>query len=221
MITTKLSQSKLNLKISKQTNQTAHSWEWNVKHICTLSYSPLSPIIPVSKYNVCPSLHSMDFNYYIFLMWKVFFPTVIFWWIACSDTPFVLSLDRCLLLVRWLKKKIFFQVSTVKADSAPSPPRLPLKPLNLFTYTGLCWQFWSETLKRIFRKDLSFCLLFVDLWNNGRVLFLAFQNKDFRACCESRTGDWNAHISPDPLDHLGLLHCGACQMVVYLSVASK
>lgn len=45
-------------------------WEWNVKHICTRRYSPFSP---VSKY-VCPSLHSMDFNYYIFLNMNNLFP---------------------------------------------------------------------------------------------------------------------------------------------------
>lgn len=157
MITTKLSQSKLNLKISKQTKSDSTfpgNGMWSTFALA------LSPVIPVSKYNICPSLHSMDFNYYIFLNVNSLFPSIVFWWIALFWHPFVLSLDRCLLLVRCLEKKFFFQVSTVKADNVPSPWLSPETSKSL-TYNRLFWQSWSETLKRILEK---IWLLFVVCW---------------------------------------------------------
>ena len=135
MITTKLSQSKFK---NKQTNKIRQHipWEWNVNHICALSYSPLSPVIPLSKYNICPSLHSMDFNYYIFLNVNSLFPSVVFWWIALFWQPFVLSLDRCLLLVRCLEKKNFFFKSVLLKQTVFLLLDSPLKPLNLLPTVG-------------------------------------------------------------------------------------
>lgn len=167
MITIALSQNS-NLKISKQTNITFPGTSMGSPF--ALVDIPHGSLLSVRIYNVCFSLHSEEFNYLIFLNMNSIFPEVIFWWVSLFWNPFVSSLDRCLLLVTWLRENIISNMLKQCSFSWTLPWNWVSKQQAQFTVL-------IRDVQEDFRQDLAFVCSLLISRIRGEYCFQPFKQK--------------------------------------------